>query len=397
MQELQINEEFKNLIRSLTDEEFKFLEDNLKKNGCRDPITILEDGTIIDGHNRYKICQEHNIKYSTFVQKGLETGTDIKLWMLYNQIGKRNYTSFDKSLVAIEIEKLESIKAKERMLKLSNLKQFQELEEQNDLPARSDLTEREESGKALEKAAKAVGVGYGTVYKTKQILAKAPEEVIEKVRKGDVSVDRAYQKIQRAERLERNQATEWPKGKYRVIYADPPWKYDDERSGMGGAIDQYDLMELEDIKALPVKDLAETDAVLFMWATAPLLKEGIEVVESWGFKYKTHMIWNKTKGLNGHYVSPRHELLFIATKGSCTPDTKDRPNSVQTIDRTGRHSEKPEDFRKIIETLYTYGNKVELFAREAPEGWVAYGNEICKTEKSKLVESAANEPRQEVA
>ena len=375
---LKINEEFKNLIRPLTEDEFKVLEENLKKNGCRDPITILEDGTIIDGHNRYKICQEHNIKYSTFVQKDLETGTDIKLWMLYNQIGKRNYTSFDKSLVAIEIEKLESIKAKERMLKLSNLKQFQELEEQNDLPARSDLTEREESGKALEKAAKAVGVGYGTVYKTKQILAKAPEEVIEKVRKGDVSVDRAYQKIQRAERLERNQATEWPKGKYRIIYADPPWQYGDERSGgsYGGAIDHYPTMSYRDLCDLPVLEIAEDNAVLFMWTTSPLLETSLDLLNNWRFHYKTQFIWDKVKHNMGHYNSVRHEILLIATKGSCTPDNKKLFDSVQTIERTNKHSEKPEEFRRIIETLYTYGNKIELFGRKKVEGWDVYGNEV---------------------
>lgn len=365
--ELKINEEFENLIRPLTEVEFKVLEDNLKKNGCRDPITVLEDNTIIDGHNRYKICRKHNIEYRTFMQEGLDTEADIKLWMLYNQIGKRNYNNFDKSLVAIEIEKLEQVKAKERQGARTDL-------QSDDI--RFKRTECEDRGKALEKAAKSVGLGYSTVYRTKQILEKAPKEIIDKVTKGEVSINRAFSQIQRAERLEKNQATEWPKGKYRVIYADPPWKYGDERSGMGGAIDQYDLMDLEAIKALPVKDLAEDDAVLFMWATSPLLKEGIEVVESWGFKYKTHMIWNKQKGTLGNYVSPRHELLFIATKGSCTPDTKDRPNSVQTIERTGRHSEKPEEFRQIIETLYTYGNKVELFARTAPEGWVAYGNEL---------------------
>jgi N6-adenosine-specific RNA methylase IME4 len=87
------------------------------------------------------------------------------------------------------------------------------------------------------------------------------------------------------------------------------------------------------------------------------------------------MIWNKVKPNMGNYVSPRHELLFIATKGSCTPDVNERPNSVQTIERTGRHSEKPQDFIGIIETLYTYGNKIELFARKQVDGWEVFGNE----------------------
>lgn len=366
---LKINEEFKNLIRPLTDEEFKFLEDNLKKNGCRDPITILEDGTIIDGHNRYKICRNHNIEYRIFTQKGLDSETDVKLWMLYNQIGKRNYNNFDKSLVAIEIEKLEQVKAKERQGTRTDLINNNFL---------SDLTRSDDKGGSLEKAAKAVGVGYGTVYKTKQILAKAPEEVIEKVRKGDVSVDRAYQKIQRAERLERNQATEWPKGKYRVVYADPPWEYGDERAGgnHGGAIDHYPTMSLRELSDMPLDELAEDDAVLFLWVTSPLLEDSFKLLNSWGFKYKTQFIWDKVKHNMGHYNSVRHEHLLIATKGSCTPDNVKLFDSVQTIERTDKHSEKPEEFRKIIDTLYTYGNKIELFARKKVEGWEAYGNEL---------------------
>ena len=145
---------------------------------------------------------------------------------------------------------------------------------------------------------------------------------------------------------------------------------------MGGAIDHYNTMSLEDIKALPVKELTEDDAVLFMWTTAPLLEEAFEVVNAWGFKYKTNIIWNKVKPNLGNYTSVRYEHLMIATKGRGTTDNTERPNSVQTIERRGRHSEKPEEFRNIIETLYTYGNKIELFSRKKVEGWEAYGNEV---------------------
>ena len=144
---------------------------------------------------------------------------------------------------------------------------------------------------------------------------------------------------------------------------------------MGGAIDHYNTMSLEDIKALPVKELTEDDAVLFMWTTAPLLEEAFEVVNAWGFKYMSNIIWNNVLPNLGNYTSVRYEHLMIATKGRGTTDNTERPNSVQTIERTGRHSEKPEEFRNIIETLYTYGNKIELFSRKKVEGWEVYGNE----------------------
>ena len=375
--DLKINEEFKSLIPKLTAEEYEGLEKSIIQDGCRDKI-VTWNGYIIDGHNRYEICNKHSIAFEALEKDNLETEVDIETWMINNQFNRRNLPIETRMKLAYRFKEIEAEKARDRQL--ANLKQFSDSSEANTESQFTDsapVRYREEpKGKTLESIAQKAGVSTRTAEQYDAIQRKGTEEQKAQVDSGESSIKKVYTQIQRSERLERNQATEWPKGKYRVIYADPPWKYDDERSGMGGAIDQYDLMELEDIKALPVKDLAETDAVLFMWATAPLLKEGIEVVESWGFKYKTHVIWNKTKGLNGHYVSPRHELLFIATKGSCTPDTKDRPNSVQTIERTGLHSEKPEEFREIIETLYTYGNKVELFARKAPEGWGVYGNEI---------------------
>jgi len=346
--DLKINEEFKSLIPKLTAEEYEGLEASIIQEGCRDKIVTWK-GYIIDGHNRYEICNKHSIAFECLEKDNFETEADVKLWMINNQFNRRNLPIATRMKLAYRFKEIEAEKARDRQGTRTDLI------ENNNISLPVGL--REEKGKTLEKLAQKAGVSRATAEQYDAIQRKGTDEQKAKVDAGDSSIKKVYTQIQRAERLEKNQATEWPKGKYRVIYADPPWKYDDERSGMGGAIDQYDLMELEDIKALPVKDLAETDAVLFMWATAPLLKEGIEVVESWGFKYKTHMIWNKTKG-------------------SCTPDTKDRPNSVQTIDRTGRHSEKPEEFRKIIETLYTYGNKVELFARTAPEGWGAYGNEI---------------------
>jgi N6-adenosine-specific RNA methylase IME4 len=126
---------------------------------------------------------------------------------------------------------------------------------------------------------------------------------------------------------------------------------------------------------MPVKEITEENAVLFIWSTSPHLPEALEVVKSWGFKYKTTFIWDKIKHNMGHYNSVRHEILLVCTKGSCTPDVKKLFDSVVSIERTA-HSKKPDEFRNIIDTLYTYGNKIELFARESIKGWDVFGNQI---------------------
>jgi len=114
---------------------------------------------------------------------------------------------------------------------------------------------------------------------------------------------------------------------------------------------------------MPAQEWAEDDAVLFLWATSPMLENAFQVIRAWGFKYKTSFVWDKVKHNFGHYNSIRHEFLLVCTRGSCTPDAGKLFDSVQTIERSDRHSEKPEEFRKIIETLYTRGAKLELFAR----------------------------------
>ena len=172
-------------------------------------------------------------------------------------------------------------------------------------------------------------------------------------------------------------------GKHRVVYADPPWRYSDkmelptEKGGesYGPAEAHYPAMSIEELCAMNVKSVVDDDAVLFLWVTVPLVRDSFQVIDAWGFEYKTHFVWDKIKHNMGHYSSVRHELLMVCTRGQCTPDENTLFDSVQSIERT-EHSEKPNQFRKIIDALYTRGNKIELFARgDSIEGWSRWGNE----------------------
>ena len=172
-----------------------------------------------------------------------------------------------------------------------------------------------------------------------------------------------------------------PTEKYRIVYADPPWSYDDttlvpHRRGLpaGDAREHYPTMELAAICALPVKEWVEDNAVLFLWTTSPMLEEALQVVHAWGFEYKSSFVWDKIKHNMGHYNSVRHELLLICTRGSCEPDKQQLFDSVQSIERSDKHSQKPVEFYDIIETLYTHGRKLEIFPRTARDGWDVYGH-----------------------
>ena len=148
------------------------------------------------------------------------------------------------------------------------------------------------------------------------------------------------------------------RGKFHVVYADPPWHYNDSGASAPGtsfqkAENHYPTMSIEEIAAVPVKDHVLPNAVLFQWVTTPMLSACWPVIEAWGFEYKTEVVWDKVDHVVGHYVSVRHEHLLICTRGSCTPSPQDLTpmvDSVQTIKRgRRRHSEKPEEFRQIIE------------------------------------------------
>ena len=112
--ELQINEGFQKLIPPLSSEELVALEESVTREGCRDPLVVWND-TIIDGHNRYEICQKHNIEFQTVARNDLETELDVKLWMINNQFSRRNLSTETRLALAYRFKEFEAEKAKEAL------------------------------------------------------------------------------------------------------------------------------------------------------------------------------------------------------------------------------------------------------------------------------------------
>ena len=169
--------------------------------------------------------------------------------------------------------------------------------------------------------------------------------------------------------------------KYNVIYADPPWSYKNKKTGgsmKSGAEDQYPTMTIEEICDLPVKEISEKNACLFLWATVPLLPEALQVMEAWGFKYKTSIFWRKIISLGlGFWFRGQVEILLFGVRGKVKAFRCQKPNFIQA--KALRHSEKPEEFRQLIElaTKDIEDRKmVDLFARKTTPGWDVWGNEV---------------------
>ena len=187
----------------------------------------------------------------------------------------------------------------------------------------------------------------------------------------------------RREKLKNVESPELPTDVYDLIYCDPPWAYDVDLSSGATRSPQnnYPVMDLDALIEFgsKVKKISANNCVLFMWITAPKLNWMMDILESWGFEYKTNLIWDKIKPNMGHYSSVRHEILVIVVKGNYAPQadgvTIQSIDSVQSIEKTPRHSEKPEEFRRIIEKLYPNTKKIELFSRKRSEGWDVWGND----------------------
>lgn len=173
----------------------------------------------------------------------------------------------------------------------------------------------------------------------------------------------------------------FPNKQYNVIYADPAWSYKNKNTGgsfKSGSNAKYETMSIENICNLPVEDISAKNCVLFLWGTVPLLPDAFKVMEAWSFKYKTMITWRKIMSLGmGFWFRGQCEHLLFGVKGNVKAFRLQESNFIQC--KALRHSEKPPEFRALIERAtknMEQKNKIELFARETFDGWDAWGNEI---------------------
>jgi len=167
-------------------------------------------------------------------------------------------------------------------------------------------------------------------------------------------------------------------GKYNVIYADPPWDVKagpDWGSGEESKDLLYPTMSIDEIAALPVNQLAANDAHLYLWTINKYIPETYEIARAWGFEPSCLLTWTKSPhgiGLGGTFIQTTEHLLFCR-RGTLTANK--RIGTTWFNYPRGRHSEKPDEFRKMIEEV-SPGKRIELFAREKIRDWDVWGNEV---------------------
>lgn len=179
--DLAVDPEFRDLIPPLNEEELKLLEESLVADGCESPL-IVWNGVIIDGHNRYAICRKHDIPFS-IQEKNFSSRDDAMLWMLRNQLGRRNLNSYQRVELVLKFEPLVKNAAEQRMMAGKAA---------NPVPT---LAQGQTKGKTRDHLSEAAGVSHGTFAKAKKLVQSADEETKRELRAGKVTVNRAYTEL----------------------------------------------------------------------------------------------------------------------------------------------------------------------------------------------------------
>lgn len=357
---VRIDPEFSSLIPPLAEEERRQLEENLKRDGCRDPLVTWR-GVLLDGHNRKGICERLGIEYDVR-EIELADRDAAKVWIIRNQFGRRNLAAYQRGELALLLEPLIAVHAKANQRAAGGA-----------LPQKSA-----EAVETRREVAKAAGVSHDTITKCKVIAAKAPEAVKEKLRAGETTINKEYKAIvkseRRAEQVEAVKTAKLPDGKFHVIVADPPWSYDSRAAdSTHRAANPYPSMSLADIKAMGVEDRAHDNCILWLWTTNVFMVQAHEVAREWGFEVKTILTWAKDRMGTGDWLRGQTEHCLMCVRGKPVVLLTNQTTLLQGPLR--EHSRKPDAFYELVDALCP-GRKCELFSRQEREGWTAFGAEV---------------------
>lgn len=361
---------------------------DIEANGQRESVKLL-NGMILDGRNREEAC--HRIGIDIWTEN--YHGDDPLGYVLSLNLHRRHLTESQRAMVAAKIVDWErgvnqhtagaaNLRAQDAARKLSISQRLTEAAKR----VRDHGTP--ELSAAISEGRITVNVGEALSHLERQeqdrVLREDEKAVLataKRIREEKAKIKHAVRLTHMAHVIDQGEATAGKvKGKFPVIYADPPWKFGVHSEVTGrekSAENHYPTMVTDEICALwdEIGAPAKEDAVLFLWSTNPMLQDGLRVMEAWGFSYVHHWIWDKEVAGTGYWGRDRHELLLIGRRGNpATPLPGSQPETVFRAKKT-KHSEKPAAFAEQIEAFYPEMPRLEMFCRSPRPGWTAWGFE----------------------
>ena len=394
MKQLNINPVFRDLIQSLTADEFKQLEDNVLAEGIRDAIVVWND-TIVDGHNRYQLAQKHSLQFDLH-EVDFNSQDEAVLWIIDNQLGRRNLTDF----VKLELQQKRADVLYEQGRNVMSVgainrgfagNQHTKVDGLSiiDKPSRT-----EPAHNTRNEIAESLNWSTGKVAQGQYVIKHAPEEVKEKLRAGELSMNEAYKAIKMhnkqqqkqeeietiKQRIEQEDMVQLPQ-LFHAIVLDPPWNY--AEVGQAGS-NQYDPEAMRGTTPYPTMSLqeiadiqlpADDDCVLFLWTTHAFLRQAFDLLQHYKFTYKACLVWDKEKMGIGRTVRMQCEFCLIGIKGNPIILGSSERDIIREARR--EHSRKPDAFYEMVERMVV-GRRLDYFSRENRVNWHHYGAEVGK-------------------
>ncbi len=365
--DIKIGKRFRKEIGDITS-----LADSIERIGLLHPIVINEDNELIAGFRRIKALEKFGKKRIPYTRINIKNALQGE----YDENTERkNFTITEVAEIYKEVEKTRNKGRPTTHDSLTELLNKDSDENVGNLPTFP-------KGPTDIVTGKIAGYSEQTINKIVELVEAAKEnpelkEMVDKVDSGKTSFPYAYKSFKRSDDNTKERLP-LPEGQYDVILADPPWSYD--INIRGSPDEHYAVMTDEEIQELQIP--AADNAVLFLWATAPKLKEALTTMEKWGFQYKTHAVWAKNHIGTGYWFRGQTEDLLVGIKGKGlgVPEEKDRHSSLIVAD-IGKHSKKPDIVYQIIESMFPRRKYLELFGRGTrwDESWTIWGNEASAT------------------
>ena len=364
------------VLPPLSSEDFTALKTDIAARGVLVPVEYDESGNILDGHHRVKACEELGLSdWPRFIRKGL-TEAEKRVHARQLNLARRHLNQTQKrDLIADQLKETpeksnrqvaEGLGVDHKTVAAVRA----EGEGRGEIP---HVSERKDTLGRSQPARKPIVTRY---VDPEPANRKEQERQVKEARAEKAAV-RRVERLDNLSEIARCNTPLSASVRYPIIYADPPWRYENPPIGASSRSieNHYPTMTLEEICALPVADMATPAAMLYLWATAPKLPECLQVVEAWGFEYRTHMVWDKVHIGMGYHARSQHELLLICRRGDIPPpEAGTQPASIYREAR-GEHSAKPAFFAEMIESAYPGLPKIELFCRAPRPGWAVWGNQ----------------------
>ena len=352
------------------------LMDSIQALGLLHPVLINAQFRLIAGARRLEACRR--LGWNTIAARVVDLD-ELRAEHDENMV-RQDFLPSEAVSIKRALEEVERQKARERMSEGGRLSKKGVITGGN-LPP---LTK----GKTRDKLAAYVGMSYKTLQRAEEIVAAAETEpdkygdLVEEMDSRQHSLNGVYRKLKMRQEIVRLQSEPpaLPTGKYSVIVADPPWRFynriqDTTRRNMLA----YPSMATEKIMAIPVHELCEDNCILFLWWTNSHLHDAFHVLEAWGFQYKTILTWVKTSNGNGTWLGTGDwlrnttEQVLVAVKGRPLVHLTNQATHLHCPVDKKRHSRKPEEFYKMVESLCPQLRRLDMFSREKREGWDGYG------------------------